>query len=244
MTASIGVGAMFSRAWDVLRRNWIIAVPAIVVGIAGAAAANVLSNAGLLSWSFFGDMNAQGPGAFMLFLETIVAIALRMVATVLAIAFTAGMAAAAWTSGTARFSDGAAALRRNGLQAFFALVLLTLLGLVAAALAVPTFALSVLAYLVFLLYSMPAVLVGNRGATEAVIESITLAWRSFAVTIAVVLLIIALAIAGGVAGDLLARLPFVGDALGWIVMEAVVAYAAVVVVGEYLQLRPTADQAP
>lgn len=244
MTASMGVGATFGRAWNVLRRNWIIVVPAIVVGIAGAAAAKVLSDAGVLSWSFFGDMNAQGPGAFWLFLETIVAIGLRMVATVVAIAFTTGMAAAAWTSGTARFADGAAAFRRNGMQAFFALVLLTVLGLVAAALAVPTFAISVLAYLIFLLYAMPGVLVGNRGATDAVIESIALAWRSFAVTLAVVLLIIALAIAGGIAGNLLARLPFVGDALGWIVMEAVVAYAAVVVVGEYLQLRPIPDQAP
>lgn len=244
MTASMGVRATFARAWEVLRSNLIITVPAIVIGIVGAAAAQVLSNAGLLSWSFFGDMNAQGPGAFWQFLETIVAIGLRMVATVVAIAFTAGMAAAAWTRGTARFSDGAAAFRRNGVQAFFALVLLTVLGLVAAALAVPTFALSVLAYLIFLLYAMPAVLVGNRGATDAVVESITLAWRSFAVTLALVLLIIGLAIAGGVIGDLLARLPFVGDALGWIVMEAVVAYAAVVVVGEYLQLRPTPDQAP
>jgi hypothetical protein len=240
----MGVGTTFARAWELLRRNWIIVVPAIVIGLAGALVSSALANAGFLSWSFFGDMNVQGPGAFWLFLETIVAIGLRMVGTVIAIGFTVGMAAAAWTTGTARFSDGAAAFRRNGVQAFFALVLLTVLGLVAAALAVPTFALSVLAYLIFMLYAMPAVLVGNRGATDAVIESISLAWRSFGITLAVVLLIIALAIAGGVLGDLLARLPFAGDALGWIVMEAVVAYAAVVVVGEYLQLRPTPNQAP
>lgn len=244
MTASMGIGATFARAWNVLRANWVIVVPAVVVGVAGAAAANALANAGVVSWSFFGDMNAQGPAAFLSFLGTIVAIALRMVAAVVAIAFTAGMAAAAWSGGTARFADGAAAFRRSGIQAFFALVLLSVLGLVAAALVVPTFTLSVWAYLVFLIYTMPAVLVGKRGATDAIVDSITLAWRSFGVTLAVVLLIIALAIAGGVLGDLLARLPFIGNMLGWIVMEAVVAYAAVVVVGEYLQLRPSADQAP
>lgn len=244
MPASIGIAPTFARAWSLLRRNWTIVIPPVAVGVVSAAAANALAGAGLLSWQFFGDMNAQGPQAFWLFLGTIVAVALRMVAAVVAIAFTAGMAAAAWTGGTATFADGAAALRRSGIQAFFALVLMTLLGLVAAALIVPTFSLSVLAYLIFLLYTMPAVLVGNRVATDAVVESIGMAWRSFGVTFVVVLLIILLAVAGGVLGNLLARLPFLGDVLGWIVMEVVVGYATLVVVGEYLQLRAEPDQAP
>jgi hypothetical protein len=42
---------------------------------------------------------------------------------------------------------------------------------------------------------------------------------------------------------LLAGLPFVGQLLGWVVMEAVVAYATLVVVGEYLQLGAPADGA-
>lgn len=238
------VASTLLRAWSLLLRNPIIVIPPVVVGIISAAVATALSNGGFLSWGFFGDMNAQGPGAFWLFFETIVAMALRIVAAVAAIAFTTGMAAAAWSSGGARFSDGAAAFRRNGLQAFFALILLTILGVFAAALLVPTFGLSVLAYLIFLLYTMPGVLVGNRGATDAVVESIGLAWRSFGVTFAVVVLIIALAVAGGWLGDLLARLAFLGELLGWIVMEAVVAYATLVVVGEYLQLRSPADQAP
>jgi hypothetical protein len=71
-----------------------------------------------------------------------------------------------------------------------------------------------------------------------------IAWRSFGVTLVVVLLIIALAIGGGKLGDLLGGLPFVGELLGWVIMEAVVAYATLVVVGEYLQLSTPADQAP
>lgn len=244
MQSSPGGAAIFLRSWQVLARNWIIVVPPFVVGIAGAAASAALSRSGLLSWQFFGDMNAQGAGAFWLFFETIVAMALRIAGAVVAIAFTAGMAAAAWSHGTARFSDGAAALRRNGLQAFFALILLTLLGVFAAALVVPTFGISVLAYLIFLLYTMPGVVVGGRNATDAIVESIALAWRSFGVTLCVVLLIVGLAVAGAWLGDVAARLPVLGEVLGWVVMEAVVAYATIVVVGEYLQLNRPADQAP
>lgn len=244
MPTSRGVGATFLRAWNLLSRNWTIVLPSIAVGLVSAAAATALSNSGWLSLSYFADLNEQGPGAFTAFLATIVAMGLRIVAAVVAMAFTAGMAAGAWSRGAARFADGAAAFRRNGLQAFFALILLTLLGLFAAALFIPTFGLSVLAYMVFMIYAMPGVLVGNRGAIEGIIESIGLAWRSFGVTFAVVLLIIALAVAGGLLGDVLERVPFLGQVLGWIVMEAVVAYATLVVVGEYLHLLSPSDQAP
>lgn len=238
-----GVGGTLLRAWTLLSANWIIVLPSIVVGIVSAGIATALSQNGFLSWAFFGNMDVQGPTGFWMFLGTVVAMALRIVAAVAAIAFTAGMAAAAWRGGVARFSDGADAFRRNGLQAFFALLLLTLLGVIAAALIVPTFGISVLAYMTFLLYAMPGVLVGNRGATEAIVESIGLAWRSFGVTFVVVLLIIALAIGGGWLGDLLSRLPLAGEVLSWVVMEAVVAYATLVVVGEYLELGSPADQA-
>jgi hypothetical protein len=59
-----------------------------------------------------------------------------------------------------------------------------------------------------------------------------------------VLLIVVLAIAGGLLGNVLEHLPFLGELLSWIVMEVVVAYATIVVVGEYLQLHAPADQAP
>jgi hypothetical protein len=235
---------MLARAWSVLSHNWIIVVPSIVIGAIGAAAATALAATGWLSWQFFGDLNQTGESGYLAFLASIVAMALRIVWAVVAIAFTCGMAAAAWRRGTAHFADGAQALRRNGLSAVVALVILTLLGLCAAALFIPTFGLSVLAYMVFMLYAMPGVLVGNRGATDAVVESIALSWRSLGVTVLLVVLIAVLAVVGGLLGDLLSRLPFLGQLLGWVVMEIVVAYATVVVVGEYIQLLSPADQAP
>jgi hypothetical protein len=212
----------FARAWSLLVRNPLIIMPALVVGIISAAIARVLADAGVLSWEVL--------------LVPIVFVLLRLFSTLVAIAFTTGMSAAAWRSGHASLGDGAAALRSNGLRALGALILLMLLGLVAAGLIVPTFGFSVFVYLIFVLYTMPAALIGGRGAVESIIESLTLAWRSIGVTIAVVVLIIVLAIAGGALGDLAARIPFLGEAVGWLVMEAVVAYATLVVVGEYLQL--------
>jgi hypothetical protein len=244
MRTSPGIAATLARAWDLLRRNWIIIVPSVVIGAVSAAAATVLARSGWLSWQFFGGLNDQGPGAYWSFLAAVVAMALRLVVAVIAMAFTAGMAAAAWTRGRAVFADGTAVFRRNGLHAFFALLLLTLIGIFAAALLLPTFGLSVLAYMTFMLYAMPAVLVGNRGAVDGIVESIGIAWRSFGVTFVLVLLIVALAIAGGMLGNLLEHLPFLGALLNWILMEAMVAYATLVVVGEYLQLNAPADQAP
>jgi hypothetical protein len=237
MPTDTAPAATLARAWSVLSRNWIIVVPSIFVGAAGAALSTVLARTGWLSWQFFGDLNETGQSGYLAFLATIVAMALRIVCAVVAIAFTCGMAAAAWRRGTARFADGAEVLRRNGLHAFVALVILTLLGLVAAGLFIPTFGLSVLAYMVFMLYAMPGVLVGNRGAIEGIVDSITLAWRSFGVTFLLVILIVVLAIAGGVLGNLLSHVPFLGQLFGWIIMEIVVAYATVAVVGEYVQLR-------
>jgi hypothetical protein len=244
MPTNAAPAATLARAWSLLSRNWIIIVPSIVVGAISAAVATALSAGGWLSWQFFGNLNETGPAGYWAFLATIIAMGLRIVAAVIAIAFTCGMAAAAWSRGNARLADGAAAFRRNGLHARVALIILTLLGLVAAALFIPTFGLSVLAYMIFMLYAMPGVLVGNRGATDAIVESIALSWRSFGVTFVLVVLIAALAVGGGLLGNLLAYVPFLGQLLGWVVMEAVVAYATLVVVGEYIQLLSPADQAP
>jgi hypothetical protein len=227
---------VFRGAWLLLQRNPVIIVPSIIVAIISAALEHALSVSGIASWGFFGNLDAQGAGAFWMFFGTIVELGIRILGALVAIAFTVGMAGAAWANGRATLADGLAALRRDGFQALLALGVLFLIGVAAAALVVPTFGLSVLVYMVFLLYTMPGVIVGGRSATEATIESIQLAARNFGVTLAVVLLIIVLAIAGGIAGDALGRLPLLGTAIGWIVMEAFVAYAMLVVVGEYVRL--------
>lgn len=228
---------IFARAFVLLRRNLIIVVPSLVVGLIAAGIASVLSASGYLSWAFFGDLNAQGPGAFWLFFATIVAFGLRIFGALVVIAFTTGMAGAAWTRGTATLADGVAAFKREGLQVLVAIVLLFAIGLVAAALVVPTFGISLLAYMIFMIYTMPAVVVGDRHAQDALVDSIRLAAQNFGVTLALVVLIIVLAVIGGFIGDAAGRIPFLGEAVSWIIMEAVVAYVTLVVVGEYVKLR-------
>lgn len=228
---------IFLHALVLLRRNWIIVLPSLVVGLIAAAVAAVLSSAGYLSWGFFGDLNAQGPGAFWLFFATIVAFGLRIFGALVVIAFTTGMAGAAWARGTATLADGFAAFKRDGVQVLIAIVLLFLIGLVAAALVVPTFGISLLAYMLFMIYTMPAVVVGDRPAQDALVDSIRLAAQNFGVTLALVVLIVVLAVIGGVIGDAAGRIPFLGEALSWILMEVVVAYVMLVVVGEYVKLR-------
>ncbi len=235
--------AVFARGWTLLARNPIIIVPSLLVAFAGGAVAYALSAWGDLSWQFFGDLNAAGPGAFWLFFGTIVAFALRIFGALIAIAFTTGMAGAAWERGAARFSDGADAFRREGLKVLGALLLLFVIGLVAAALVVPTFGISMLLYMVFMMYTMPAVVIDDRAASDAIVDSVRIAARNFGVTLLLVVLIVALAVAGGFVGDLAAGVPFLGQAISWIVMEAVVAYVTLVVVGEYRTLTRPANQA-
>lgn len=225
------------RALALLRRNLIIIVPSLAIGAIAAAAAAVLAASGWLSWGFFGDMNAQGPGAFWLFFGTIVAFGLRILGALISIAFTTGMAGAAWSRGNATLGDGFAAFKRDGAQALVALLLLFLIGLIAAALVEPTFGISLLAYMVFMIYTIPAVVVGDRPALDAMMESMRLASRNFGVTLGLVALIIVLAIVGGVIGDAAGNVPYLGEAVSWILMEAVVAYVTLVVVGEYVKLQ-------
>jgi hypothetical protein len=229
----------FTQALALLQRNIVIIVPSIVVALFSAAFSYVLSGSGYLSWQYFGDLNAQGGGAFWLFFGTIVAIGLRILGALVAIAFTTGMAAAAWARGTATLADGLAAFRREGLQLLVALVLLFVIGLIASALVLPTFGISVLAYMVFMIYTMPAVVVADRPAQDAIVESVRIAASNLGATLLLVVLIIVLAVLGGLAGSAAGHIPFLGEAVSWILMEVVVAYATLVVVGEYNRLNKT-----
>jgi hypothetical protein len=198
---------------------------------------------GFASWQFFGDLNAQGPNAFWEFLGTIIALGLRILGALVAIAFTTGMASAAWQRGSTTLADGLAAFRSEGLHLLGALVLLFVLGMVASALLVPTFGISLLAYMLFMIYTMPAVVVADLPALEAILDSVRMAARNLGATLALVVLIVVLAVVGAAIGSAAGRIPLLGEAVSWIVMETVVAYATLVVVGEYLKLRSTPEQA-
>jgi hypothetical protein len=110
-----------------------------------------------------------------------------------------------------------APLHRGLVRIVFALVVLLLVGLVAAALILATFGLSLLAFAILFIYTLPAVAIGGRGATDAVVESIGLSTRTLRDVWGPALLVIAAATAGGL----------LSDAVGWIAMCAAAIYAAV-----------------
>lgn len=230
------MSGIFGRSWVLLRRNPVMVLPAIGVALISALTSYALAPSGIASWGFFGNLDAQGPAAFWSFFGTVVALALRLFWALIAITFTVGMAAAAWERGTAGIADGWNALRRRGLQLLLVLVLLFLIGSCASALFIATFAISVLAYMVFAIYAIPAVVVGNRAAPDAIVESIRIAAKNIGPTVALVALIVVLALLGALLGLAAGRVPFLGDAISWIVMQLVVAYATIAVVGEYRSL--------
>lgn len=234
----------FFRAAVLLSRNAVIVVPSLLIGLVSAAGAYALSLAGVSSWGFFGNLDAQGSGVFWQFLQSIVAVAVRILGALIAIAFTTGMAGAAWEHGKATLADGLAAFKHEGLHLLEALILLFLMGLVASALVIPTFGISLLLYMTFMIYTMPAVVVAGRSATDAIVDSVRTAARNLGLTLLLVVLIVVLALAGGLAGDAASHVPLLGQALSWVLMELVVAYATLVVVGEYLSLHRSANQAP
>lgn len=234
---------VFSRAWILLRANPVLILPSVIVGAITGIAAYVLAASGLMGFGYFGDLDAQGSGAFSAFFATIAAFLLRIAGLLVTIAFTTGMAATAWQEGRTAIADGAHALRAAWLRTLGALAVLFVLGFISAFLALPTFGLSVLCYLIFFIYTVPATVTGGFGMTDAALESLRTAARNFRTTLLVVLLLVAIAVAGGVLQALLEPIPLVGTLVAWLVMMVVFAYATLVIVGEYLVLHGVAPEA-
>jgi hypothetical protein len=232
----------FARAFVLLVRNWSIVIPGLVLGAIGFGL-------GFAILALVGGTVAIGgvagneavstlPEELMSILAAVVAVILALVTLICEMAYVTGMAGAAWKGGTARLRDGYEAFRGRGTQIFIAIVLLSLAGFVAAVLAPVTLLLSAAAYAIFSIYTMAAVIIGNRSALEGIAESCRLAWKNILPTLAVVLLVVLVAAAGGWIGGTLGRLaPIVSGLLEALVQQIVVAYATLVIAGEYLKLR-------
>lgn len=234
MPDSTPAAGIFARARVLLLRNWTIVLPAIVIGFVTNFTLQVLTGASEMSLS---DFNGSGPVMFEAYFTSIVAFAIQIFGSVLTIALTTGMAAAAWGRGTATLGDGFSAFTKHPWSATGAILLMMLLGFAAGALIIPTFFISVIAYAIFFIYTMAAVLVGEKPPVEAIVESCTIAAANLRTTVLVVLLIFVVALAAYVLGRFAGAIPLAGPFLEAVLTYAVVAYGTLVVVGEYLQLR-------
>ncbi len=241
MQSSEDLGNTFSRAWQLLSSNWIIIVPAIVIAIVAGIVIALLGMFGLASAVGFGAVGMGGAGIGSALLAGLIIALVVLLASILTVAYTTGMADAAWRTGRATLDDGAAAFRQDAGSLVAAVILLLIIGGIAILLAPFTLFLSVLACWLFFIYTFASVVVGRRTGTEALAESARITTRNFLMTLAVVVLLcIAFALAAWI-GGMLHYIPFIGAIVSYIINQAVAAFATLVIVGEYIKLRPSIE---
>jgi hypothetical protein len=233
---------VFARSWQLLTRNWIIIVPGVVVGLLVGLVTDVLAPP-----VTYGDPTTTG-GVLS---HGLASAAGGLIVGVIGIAgfvitecFTVGMAGAAWQRGTTTLGDGASALRDDASNVLGAAIGLFVLGVVAVILAIPTLAISLLVYYLFMLYTIPSAVVGNRGGFAAISESIAIARRKFGTTLIIGIVLAAISFIGGLVALVFAFAPFLGPIVSSIISQIVVAFTSLVVVGEYLALRGEPEPPP
>ncbi len=233
---------VFAGSWQLLTRNWIIIVPGIVVGLLVGLVSDVVAppatygdpatTGGVVS---HGLANAAGG---------LIASVVGIAGFVITECFTVGMAGAAWRRGTTTLGDGASALREDASNVLVAAVGLFVLGVVAVLLAIPTLAISLLVYYLFMLYAIPSAVVGNRGGFAAIGESIAITRAKFGTTLIIGIVLAAISFIGTIVALIFAFAPLLGPIVSSIISQIVVAFSSLVVVGEYLALRGRPEPPP
>jgi hypothetical protein len=226
----------FSRAWGLLARNWVLVVPGIVVAVLSGAVEYAFATAVVGAIVISGNGSPDAIEAT----QAVVTIAMLLIAVGFALvqmAYVTGMAGAAWREGTTTLRDGWYALSHRLLPLAAAAVLLFLIGLCAAVLSPVTFGVPLAVYAVFFIYTLASVIIGGRGAIDGIAESARLALANIGPTLGVVALIVVIsAIAAWLGGAIGHVSAFAGWLVAGVLQQIIVAYASLVVAGEYLKL--------
>ena len=244
MTQPPSVESVFSRAWTLLSSNWIIIVPGIVVGLI----VGIVN--GLLTPHYYTSADYQNnPGLAMAsvggaFVRAIIIGCIGVLGYIATTAYTVGMAGAAWARGTTTLADGSAALQERSGNIIMTAIGLIGLGIVAAILALPTITLSLLAFWIFTLYAMPAAVIGNAAGFSSIGQSFQIAAKRFVPTLIIAILIAVISFVLGLLTLPLHFIPFLGPIVSAVVTQIVIAFAMLVIVGEYLNLRNEGTIAP
>jgi hypothetical protein len=157
------VESVFSRSWELLRTNWIIIVPGLVIGFVVGVVQYFLTP----HYSSDSSFTGVAAGAFAGILSLLVG----LVGQILAQCYTTGMAGAAWARGKAELSDGGRAFQRDAGNTLVAIIGLAVAGFVAAILAFFTLGISLLLYVYFFIYTFPAAIIGEMPGFAAMGES-------------------------------------------------------------------------
>ena len=228
---------VFARAWDLLTKNWVIVVPGVVVGLIVGVVIGIL-----VPPQPYGDPTTTGgtlaraaAGA----VSGAIAAVVGLIGFIVTQCYTAGMAGAAWRTGTATLRDGSAAVNEDAGNVFVAAIGIALLAILAAILIPFTLFLSIFAFYLLTLYTIPAAVVGNRRGFAAIRESFTLARARFGPTLIIAIVLAVLNFIAGLIGLAFAFVPILGTVISAVIDQIAVAYATLVIVGEYLVLRET-----
>jgi hypothetical protein len=231
------IESVFSRAWELLTRNWIIIVPGVVIGAVVGILRTVMTPAPLVYTTASGT-TVYNTGGMMATIGSGLLLALiGLVAFIATQAFTTGMAGAAWQRGTTTLADGTAAFKEDAGRILITAVGLIVLACIAVVLSIPTIGIAFLAYYLFTLYAFPAAIVGNRPGFESIMESFRITIARFVPTLILGVIIFAMSFVATIIGALLHIVPFLGPIVAGVLTQIVVAFATLVVVGEYLNLR-------
>ncbi len=226
------IDTVLRRSWRVFRANPTILVPGLAVGIALGVLAAIFAIPPLPPGAVLTpELQARYALAFVL------ASAATVLAYVMNVAYTTGMAAAAWQRGTAMYADGARAFTRDGRNILVASLGLLAIFAVAVVLAIPTFFLSLLATVLFFMYAIPAAVVDDLPGIAALQRSARMTWRRLLPSLAIVAVLAGVEILAQLLGGLLQPIPFAGPIALAIMQQAVAAFATIVVVGEYINLQ-------
>jgi len=231
------VGNTFSRAWQLLTANWIIIVPGVVVGVICAILAGFVVFTGGAASLGAGALAGGGAALGGVFLTGLLTAAIFALAYVITITYTTGMADAAWRTGTATLADGSAALSSRGSNVAVAAILYFILAVVAVMLSIVTFGLAGLAFALFFLYTFAAVIVGGVPGAQALGESARIVMANFGATLLVVVLLCVAAIVGAMVSRIFQGVPFLGSIIQYVIQNIILAYATLVIVGEYIKVR-------
>jgi len=178
--APIEFGALFTRSWELFKRNWIVALPPIVAGFlaivvigaftVAAAVGAVATNAAHNAWRDYAEW-AIGCSLVVFLLLVVIGLWAQIA--------TYAMADAAWARGTTTFDDAFAAFWSRAGAVLVAWIGTAGVAVLALILVLPTLGLSMIGLTLVTMYVLPAAIAGKRGGFEAIGESFTLIRRFF-----------------------------------------------------------------
>lgn len=233
------IAGTFKDSAEVAKKNPLILVPNVAVGLVMTLVTMVLVGGGMMTAGMMGGMDspggAMGAVGAMMGLAFILGI-ISMVLGLVAHGMTVGMAKEAIETGTTSLGTGISVVTNRLVQLVVGAVLVGLaVGIGMMLLIIP----GVIAAF-FLMFTFVVIIADNATAMDAMKKSIDLVKTNLNTMIILFLVVIAVTIAVSVINAILGIIPVVGQLAGSLLMGILGGYLAIVVVKVYRELTSKA----